>query len=226
MRWYVTAIGLMLLMGCSQTKVHLYAKYLSNAEITRISQVLEQDDFSVDVNQLVYPESITQDSLVYSLMLKTPSELARLTQSVAKLGYNIHQEVPLFSNNHSFTHGSIGLFLIPDNIDIAAFQAQQSVIGRYYSKQCAVDTQLTLSPDKSYSLINADGQGLISGFWTVTQYPYIQLSGPKKHPWVAPYEIEVREEVEYSVPVVNIYLMPLSDYKRFNQCQFYKGTVR
>ncbi|WP_226990266.1 hypothetical protein [Paraglaciecola mesophila] len=240
-KWLLGLAILISLQGCSHTQVHLYAKYLSESEVNRISKQLKKDDFDVDVNQLTFPNSISRNSLVYSLMLPEQSELSRLTQSAAKLGYSVESEVPLFSNNHSFTHDSIGLFLIPDDLDISASISREKLIGRYYSKACDADTQLLLNSDNTYILVNSPQeaisnakqgevqlnrqQTLISGFWKVTQYPYVQLSGPKNHPWVAPFEVEVYDEIEFGVSVENTYLKPLSDYKRFDSCQFYKGAV-
>ncbi|MEI8648885.1 hypothetical protein P4S73_15025 [Paraglaciecola sp. Hal342] len=65
-------------------------------------------------------------------MLPEQSELTRLTQSTAKLGYSVESEVPLFSNNHSFTRDSIGLFLIPEGLDVAALMSYEGLVGRYY----------------------------------------------------------------------------------------------
>ena len=241
MKWMLAVTLLISLQGCSQTQVHLYAKYLSEAEINRVSTQLEKDNFQVDVNQLTFPDSIGKNSLVYSLMLPEQSELTRLSQSANKLGYLIENEVPLFSNNHSFTHDSIGLFLIPEDMDISASMSHEKLIGRYYSKACDADTQLLLNSDNTYMLVNSPQAGnneakqdeeqlngqqaLISGFWKVTQYPYVQLSGPENHPWVAPFEVEVHDEIEFGVLVENTYLKPLSDYERFDSCQFYKGAV-
>jgi|TARA_R110000765_G_scaffold74629_5_gene146285 hypothetical protein len=38
--------------------------------------------------------------------------------------------------------------------------------------------------------------------------------------------VAVTDEIEYGVAVSNTYLMPLSDYVRFDECQFYKGEVQ
>lgn len=100
--------------------MHLYGKYLSEPEVERISRLLQEGEFLIDVNYLSFPESITRNSLVYSLMLKEPSELTRLTKVALNLGYHIHQEVPLLSHNHAFPHDFIGLFLIPTDIDVTA----------------------------------------------------------------------------------------------------------
>ncbi|WP_233269087.1 hypothetical protein [Paraglaciecola sp. L1A13] len=219
-------ITLILIIGCSHTQVHLYGKYLSEPEVERISRLLQEGEFLVDVNFLTFPESITRNSLVYSLMLKEPSELTRLAKVASNLGYDIHQEVPLFSNNHAFTHESIGLFLIPTDIDVSAQYLLESVFGTYQSKSCQSETQLILLENKTYSLVNAKKDVLLSGGWKVTQYPYVQLSGAKNDPWVAPFEVAVTDEIEYGVAVSNTYLMPLSDYVRFDECQFYKGEVQ
>ncbi|AEE24104.1 putative lipoprotein [Glaciecola sp. 4H-3-7+YE-5] len=237
MRWILLCGIFLGLSGCGHTQVHLYAKYLSASEVNRISEQLKKDDFDVDVNQLTFPISIRRNSLVYSLMLPEQSELTRLTQSTAKLGYSVESEVPLFSNNHSFTRDSIGLFLIPEGLDVAALMSYEGLVGRYYSKACDVEVQLLLNLDKTYTLVralqeNSDAntfdnkqETLLSGFWKVTQYPYVQLSGPKSHPWVASFEAQVQDEIEFGVAVENTYLKPLNDYERFHLCQFYKGRV-
>ncbi|ABG39760.1 hypothetical protein Patl_1234 [Paraglaciecola sp. T6c] len=67
------------------------------------------------------------------------------------------------------------------------------------TKACDADTQLLLNSDDTYMLVNSPQAGanevkhikaqlnrqqtLIFGFWKVTQYPYVQLSGPENHPY-------------------------------------------
>lgn len=66
----------LLFCSCSQTTVHLYSRYLSVEQIETINQKLVTADFVVKPNNLQFPKSTTQPSLIYSPLI------ADQTQSV------------------------------------------------------------------------------------------------------------------------------------------------
>lgn len=75
-RWLWFGISLMLLCACAgKPVVHLYAKYLSPEIALQLQSQLESHGFVTKTNHFDTPVSITQNTALYSLMLKDAATL-------------------------------------------------------------------------------------------------------------------------------------------------------
>jgi len=88
------------LSGCSQTTVHLYSRYLSDAQIKEINKELVEADFTVKVNQLTFPASITQSSLTYSPIINDRNAVNKVINAMSNIAWDIHHTSMLFTDNH------------------------------------------------------------------------------------------------------------------------------
>ncbi len=66
MKWILCSLIVLSLCSCSIAKVHLYSRYLSEGEIAKISTKLEEENFKVIPNTLLFSEKIKQSTLLYS----------------------------------------------------------------------------------------------------------------------------------------------------------------
>lgn len=222
----VVVLFVFLLSACSQTTVYLYDKYLNERDVVAIANDLETFGLNVERISLPFPESIRQSALVYSLMMTKPLDIALVESRLTTLGWPVNQQNPFFRNNHSFKENSLGVFLIPQELDIDKVNELSSVVAAYESQNCTSSIQLEVKRDGTYELNDEEGNLLDKGYWIIRQYPYISFSNQLLDFWDATFTVETGLEIEKIGSVAKTHLRPLDRYAAFKNCEFVYGEVK
>jgi len=142
------------LCGCSQTKVHLYSRYLSAAQIEEINKALVAADFIVKPNHLAFPKSITQSSLTYSPVIQDRNAVDNVTNELSDIGWEIHHTSMLFTDNHWYKENSIALMLLPPGVDPHTQTHQQDWANEYTSQNCEFTLTIKLNKNGQYQILS------------------------------------------------------------------------
>lgn len=116
MRFLVSILFCLFLIGCSTTKVHFYTRYLPAVDVTTITSALENANFTIVKNSHAFPENIEQSALFYSLFIQDNKSVSLLTKTLAEIGWPIQLTQGLVAGNHWYTKDSVGLYLLPDGV--------------------------------------------------------------------------------------------------------------
>jgi hypothetical protein len=141
-----------LLIGCSSTKIHLYSRYLSDSEIKKVSENIENLGFDVEINTLPFPDEIHESTLVYPLMFNYDEVLSGLTSSLAQLGWPISNKELLVNGNHWFQN-SAGLFIIPEGVKQNDRIPPQDLANEYESRNFDKPLKIKLNSDNTYQFV-------------------------------------------------------------------------
>jgi hypothetical protein len=166
--------------GCaSQPTLYIYAKYLDENQKQKIKDKLQVQNYHIEFNSYDFPTSITQSTMLYSLLLMDPEVIDKAEKSLSDLGFHIARSQGLTEGNHWYTKNSIGVFLYPSTKDSNGPLFRQDLINHYEGQNCGDALSLDLKSDGFYqlSLANTDGKGTAveEGRWRYRQYPYIEL---------------------------------------------------
>ena len=176
--------------GCSSTtKVHLFAKYMSEQQVQAIVTELDKSKFSVEVNRQEFPVSIGSNTLVYAPSTGIRHKLNLLMPRLENLGFPIVSADLLMANNHSFTENNVGLYLIPEGVNTAQeppidLAVLLPVINEYGGVDCADATTLYLKDEREFVLeinrwqasIDDYHQHQITGRWQLRANNLVELS--------------------------------------------------
>jgi hypothetical protein len=152
MRFIFTLLLCSLLFACSSTKIHLYTRYLSVADVDKITRTLEEHDFDVVPNTLKYPDDIVQSTLLYSPFMEGEDRANELINTLDRLGWVIASVQPLFMGNHYYAKNSAGLLLLPDGVIPSDKVAIQDLVNDYETKDCQEKVTLRLNKDNTYQV--------------------------------------------------------------------------
>ena len=122
----------LLLSGCaSKTTVHVYAKYLDSAQRDEISNAFDSSQrYRVQLNEFDFPANVTENTLLYSLILLEPEAIDIASYISATAGFTIQRIEGLSKGNHWYTKNSIALFLLPkNNISYSVLEQPESEVG-------------------------------------------------------------------------------------------------
>ncbi|WP_417359916.1 hypothetical protein [Gallaecimonas pentaromativorans] len=187
----------LLLSGCtSQPTVYVYAKYLNNNQREAIINTFEKSDkYHVEINDFDFPTDITENTLLYSLLIQKPESIDIVSSLSASAGFSIQQKQFFNVGNHWYTKDSIALFLFPKTIDNDIAFFKQDLINDYKAQNCGTATSLKLNKNGSFNLesLSQGGDNVIEsidGIWKYRQYPYLELQ--KKGSPYADYYFEIR----------------------------------
>lgn len=216
----------LLFCGCSQTTVHLYSRYLSAEQIEEINKQLVAADFVVKPNQLKYPKSITQSSLIYSPLIADRHAVNNLINSMDNIGWEIPQISMLFSDNHWYKENSIALMLVPPTVNPQAVTNPQDWANVYTSQNCDLDLSIHLEQNGQYQILSANKQPLnheyATGKWIISDLPYLELRA-KNSDWGFFFELSNQVQTD-QIGEVNISeLTPMNNYLVFAGCTFVYG---
>ncbi|OCQ23890.1 hypothetical protein A7985_08105 [Pseudoalteromonas luteoviolacea] len=79
-----------LLFGCTHTTtVHVFGKYLTDEELNKLHIALNEQGLEVDTNNLDFPTSISQNTILHSLMLRDPSAVESVRSIAIQQGFEI-----------------------------------------------------------------------------------------------------------------------------------------
>jgi len=213
-------------LACSSTKVHLYTRYLSVEQTEAVTKNLEQLDFEVIANTLVFPDDIEQSTLLYSPFVEGENSVNVLIDSLEQSGWVIANVKPIFAGNHYYTNNSVGLLLLPDGLVKNDQVTTQDLANEYESKKCENSIKLSLNSDATYQFLylnnhyNENEQ--LKGNWQITSYPYIELISSNKA-WRFYYEIHKSIDVDVVGKIELIELKPVDDQYTLPICSYVYG---
>lgn len=223
---YLILVAL-LFCSCSQTTVHLYARYLSDAQIKKVNEKLVTADFIVKPNHLKFPKSITQSSLTYSPLIEDRNAVHNVLTAMNDIGWDIHHTRMLFTDNHWYKENSIALMLVPLNVDPQALTNQQDWANEYISQNCELDLIIRLEQNGQYQILTSDNSQLkheyATGKWIISDFPYLELRA-KGSDWGFFFELRNHVKTDRIGNVHISELAPLSHYLAFADCSFVYGV--
>ena len=219
----------LLLTGCSQsTEVHLYGRYLSDAQTNQVQQALKAQGFTVQVNQLAFPQNISQSALIYGMPLSRPDEVEQIRLIAKTQGFQLSDMHSLVQGNHWYSGDSMGLFLLPDGVSPAQLHSAQDLSFVYQSQGCDEQVQLTLTADQRFEIQPAKGSEndvrMQQGSWRVRQWPYLELQPEGNPDWSYYLEISRNQSRDLISLVQQLSLTPLQTYPVFGGCSFVHGV--
>ena len=220
---------LMLLSGCSQTsEIHLYGRYLSEAQTNQLRQALTHEGFKVTVNQLAFPTTISQPTLIYGMPMDRPDEVAQVRQLVQTQGWQLQDAQSLVKGNHWYSGNSMGLFLLPDGVNPNQLSSVHDLSFVYHSQGCDAPANISLTADHRFQIQPVNGAtteaALLQGRWQVRQLPYVELIPDGNSQWAYYLELSRQHSQDQLGAVQQILLTPLQTYPIFGRCSFVHGV--
>jgi len=186
-----------LLSGCaSKTTVYVYAKYLDTTQREEIRNVFDSSQkYRVQFNEFDFPASVTENTLLYSLILLEPETIDAAAALSTTAGFPIEYTQGLSQGNHWYTKNSMALFLLPKGKDNKLFFFRQDLVNEYKAQDCNETTSLHLHKDGSFTLkmttkSTVSDRDMVTGEWKYRQYPFLELR--KKEAAYADYYFEIK----------------------------------
>lgn len=216
---------LVFLAGCTNTKVHLYTKYLSEEETYKITKELEKNKFTVIANKLSVPENINASTVIYAPFSVNMDHVNIALDTLSKLGWTGIQSENFVKGNHWYKKNNFGLILIPEGLIKGDFQLTEELSQRYVGTDCETYVEIELNSNNIYTVKYKDGSKVITkkGSWKVTTYPYLELSVADG--LMPMYFQAVKSTEQDIIGKVNIVeIEPLQSYQIFSNCKFRHGV--
>ena len=220
---------IVLVTGCStRPNVHLYERYLSEEESSRITKKLKEVGFNIKTNKLRFPTNITQTTIIYSPLLNEASSLDLLSDTLNSLDVKIDSVKSLFSGNHWYTKNSLAVFIVPVEGTLEDTFMNKDLTNAFSSKNCNAQMTLSLFDDGKYTLTSEysdNGNPLLSsGTWHYRQHPYIELRPLKGEIRYQYYEISREIEQDQISKIEMLKLTALQSQQVVDGCTFEFGT--
>ena len=226
MKNFVSLLLCFTLVACSNTKVHLYTRYLSENEIEKISTILAHNNFKVVSNTLAFPDKTHQSTLLYSPFIQNVQSLDILSNALSTVGWPISSVQSLVMGNHWYKNDSIALLLVPEGLKTNDRIAVQDLINVYQSTNCHTSVSIRLNKDHSHQLFFEKNMDIrtdhLTGNWQVRSYPYIELTSFNER-WRFYFEIEQKLLTDNVSAIALIELKPIDTYHYFPNCSFEYG---
>jgi len=162
-----------------QPTVYVYAKYLNDAQKKDIHNKLKSEKYQVKLNEFDFPTTITENTIIYSLLLREPEMIDKAIELAADAGLPVQRTQGLTEGNHWYTKNSIALFLFPERRDKQLGLFRQDLLNDYTGENCGKESTLSLKKDGSFKLV-ASSEGKPNsqakeGKWLYRQYLFIEL---------------------------------------------------
>jgi hypothetical protein len=216
---------LVFLVGCTNTKVHLYTKYLSEEETYKITKELEKNKFTVIANKLSAPENINESTVIYAPFSVNMEHVHIVLETLSKLGWTDIQSENFVKGNHWYKKNNFGLILIPEGLIKGELQLNEALSQRYVGTDCETYVEIELHSNNIYTVKYKDGSRVITkkGSWKVTSYPYLELSVADG---LMPMYFQAVKKTEQDIigKVNVIEIEPLQSYQIFSNCKFRHGV--
>lgn len=216
---------LVLLAGCTNTKVHLYTKYLSEEEVQVVTKELESKRFSVIKNTLSIPNGVSESSVIYSPFLINMEHLDSALDALSKLGWTGIRLENFVKGNHWYGKNNFGLILLPEGIIRSEVKIVDELSQRYVGTDCDAQIEIELHSNSNYKIKYKDGSKMITknGSWKVSGYPYLELSnGDGLLPMYLQAVKRTEQDIIGKVNIVEI--KPIQNYQIFSNCKFSHGV--
>jgi len=216
---------LVLLSGCTNTKVHLYTKYLSEEETYKITKELEKNKFTVIANTLSIPENVNGSTVIYAPFSVNMDHVSVALDTLSKLGWTGIQSENFVKGNHWYKKNNFGLILIPEGLVKTELKLNDELSLRYVGTDCETYVEIELHSNNTYTVKYKDGSKVIAkkGAWKLTQYPYLELSDADG--FMPMYFQAVKRTEQDIIGKVNVMeIEPLQSYQILSNCKFRHGV--
>lgn len=227
MKILTTTLICLLLTACTSTKVHLYTRYLSADEATKVTKTLEEQGFEVETNSLAFPDNIQQSALLYSPFVRGENRVNALIEKLKESGWTIPIVQPLFSGTHYYTKDSMGLLLLPNGRMKSDKVLAQELVSSYKAENCDSSIALQLNDDNTYQFSDSNLSEYefkrFDGSWNMPSYPYLILV-PDGNVGSFYFEIVKKTESDLNGKVELIELTPMDSHHSFPDCSFVSGV--
>lgn len=215
-----------LLVGCSTTTVHIYGKYLSEAQQKEIVAIVKEQGLQAELNNLNFPSSVSHSSIVYSPMMNDTKSIEALIPSLEQSGWPILSSSALFTENHWFQKDTIGLFVVPDGVTPHSGESMVEIANTYKAVNCDQSLALVLKSNGQYYFMNEDDEKVLEEFangeWKIRSFPYIEMKANKGYWWFY-FTVKKNETTDVVGKIDLTTLEPVNDYSVFKGCQFQTG---
>lgn len=175
---FIFLVFTFLVSGCANNPtVHLYGKYLEEPKRQALTEKLKEQGLNVEANNFDFPTAVNSNTLLYSLLLRSPEVIDR-TASIAELeGFPITNMQALTQGNHWYTKDSLALFLFPDGRKPKGTLLAQDLTNTYKGESCGDGQRLTLNKNGTYQLTLKTINNAVNtkGHWKFRQFPYLEL---------------------------------------------------
>lgn len=218
-------IMIVLLAGCTNTKVHLYTQYLSEEETQKVTKELESKRFTVIENTLSIPGSVNESTVIYSPFLVNMDHLSTALESLSTLGWTGIRLESFVKGNHWYGKNNFGLILIPKGAIKSELKLNNELSQRYIGTDCDAQAEIELHSNNIYTVKYQDGSETITkkGVWKVTNYPYIELSN--EDGFLPMYFQAVKSTEQDFLGKINVIeIKPIQSYQIFSNCKFMHGV--
>ncbi|NDV92619.1 hypothetical protein GTH32_15700 [Alteromonas sp. 345S023] len=124
------------------------------------------------MNEFDFPASVTENTLLYFLILLEPEAIDIASNISATAGFTVQRIEGLNKGNHWYTKNSMALFLLPKNKDNRRMFFRQDLMNEYKAKDCSEATSLYFHKDGSFTLemaTKSTGTDMIIGVWKYRQ---------------------------------------------------------
>ena len=225
----VSLLGMVIMLSACAGKptVHLYGKYLSPEKVALLQKQFEEQGFKAQVNSLDTPVSITENTVLYSLLLKDADSLEKAVGVASESGFKVSLVEPMVKGNHWYTKNSLAMILFPQEQGHNGHISQQDLVHQYQVSRCDVPLTLHLRDDFSYVITGKEWtqeeKPLVTGNWLYRQYPYIELRGFDAEHSHMYFEISRRMEQDQISRLQMQTLTPLEPYELIAGCSFEVG---
>jgi hypothetical protein len=216
---------LVLLAGCTNTKVHLYTKYLTEEETYKITKELEKNKFTVIANTLSIPENVNGSTVIYAPFSVNMDHVSVALDTLSKLGWTGIQSENFVKGNHWYKKNNFGLILIPEGLVKTELKLNDQLSLSYVGTDCENHVEIELHSNNNYTVKYKDGSKVITkkGSWKVTQYPYLELSDADG--FMPMYFQAVKRTEQDIIGKVNVIeIQPLQSYQIFSNCKLIHGV--
>jgi len=181
-------IFFILLSSCSsKTKINLFAAHLDKKQVNNITNVIDPTAFELTINRVVFPESISQNTLIYTPTLNSNKKITTLISALTDIGYDITTVSLLHQDNQSFTENNIGLYLVPEGYRPSKTNVIKNIVNEYGSSTCQHTSNLYLKENGNFK-IEVDlwlekeqryGEYVVEGTWQKDKNEIVQLDSDK-----------------------------------------------
>jgi hypothetical protein len=235
MKLFILMLVGLALVACSTTKVYLYSRYLTDADIKMITAKLKALDFDVESNMLAFPDNVEQSTLLYSPFLSDRQGVTVLVAELAELGWQLPVVKMLVEGNHWYKKDNLALLLLPPGVKRNDKIVMQELVNKYESTHCETKSYIKLNRDGDYQMFFEQSaleqfieltkyqKDIVKGQWKITGFPYIELKSFNENGWFY-FEIQQQTITDKIGEIDIITLKPMQNYPAFPHCSFVYGV--
>lgn len=217
------------LSGCvTQPTVHIYAKYLSKEQKTKLVTHLKETNLRVNVNEFDFPPALSENTIIHSLLLQDPSIIPKTQDVLKELGWEVNAVSPVKQGNHWYTGNSFAVLLRSDNAKNTNEVLKQELAHTFEGQKCGQAVALTLNSNGSYAMSVESLENLtppqLKGEWRYRQSPYIELQYSDSDYADLYFEVSRYQDADLIGNITILELKFLNTYPFLASCHFVYGV--